>query len=146
MIDILVSLNSVADHLRKVAGRLRPLRPDEQSLLLQAASRAENIIKANWPVRTGESRDGWQVLVEGLGLRFVNRVDYAEYVHFSGEVHTAWAEAFAYVDEWVIDPLVAGLKALITANGGERPRSRFEQATQALASTGVIRLVPVGVR
>ena len=114
-------------------------------MLIVAAAEAEDLIRENWPYRTGTSRDGWRVFVEDLGLRFLNTVEYAQWVHFSGELQTAWADAFALVDQFIIDPLIEALKAAITAN--QQPQTTgFAQANQSLARLGVIRLVPAGGR
>jgi len=116
VIDAFVRLESVERHLVRVTGSVRALLADERLLLIEAASRAEGMIRDNWPVRTGLSRDSWVVYVEGIGLRFVNDVEYAQYVHFSGEVHLAWSEAFSLVDEFIVEPLVRALMARISSN------------------------------
>lgn len=141
MIDALVELDSVRAHLVATDGSARPLRPDETLIMLNAAAAAEDMIRDNWPVRTGYSASRWRVYVETLALRFVNDADYAEYVHFAGEVHTAWAEAFSLVDELIISPLIAALKAAITANA--RPAvASVAQQNRDLSRLGIIRLVP----
>jgi hypothetical protein len=145
MIDYLLTLESVHTHLVTTAGHARPLRAGEVGLLVDAALRAEEMIRREWPVKTGASRDGWRVYVAGLGLRFVNIIDYAEFVHFAGEVHTAWAEAFSLVDEFIVDPLLVALKAAITRNEAQsQQRPAFAQRTLALGRSGTIRLTPAG--
>lgn len=119
MIDLLLQLRSVEDRLRQVAGYVRVLTPEEVSILIAIAMEAEEYIQNRWPVRTGASRDAWQVRVEGLSLRFINDVDYAEYVHWQGEGPNAlWDALYEEVLDNVVDP---GIEDLLEVIDRSRP-------------------------
>jgi hypothetical protein len=49
------------------------------------AGRAQEMIQADWPDATGESRRGWKVTPTEDGWEITNDVPYAKYIHRKGE-------------------------------------------------------------
>jgi hypothetical protein len=139
VIDLLLQLRSVQNRLRQVAGWERPLTAGEVGILLDIATEAEVYIQTRWPVRTGASRDAWQVRVQGLALRFVNDTDYAEHVHWQGEGPDAlWDALYEEVLEEVIDP---GILELLDAIDRSQPTQLLGIPTSPSLQRAIARAV-----
>jgi len=126
MISVLVQFSTVQAALAALPGGPRPLTAAEMAVLLSMAQEAETYIQNRWPTRTGRSRDAWMVMVDGIGLRFDNDTDYAEFVHWQGEgPNPLWDALFDEVLDSVVDPGIALLLDLIAQS---RVVPRFGQA------------------
>ena len=121
-------LQSVETFILQVnGGQPRQLTLEETDVISAYVLGAVQEITAMWPVDTGNSHDNWEWFVDGhvgsVGFTVENLVDYADFVHRSGEeTPLAEGEVPDILDRW-IDRMLPALRAAIQSTQAELART-----------------------
>lgn len=83
--------------------------------LTDIAAELREFLIESWPVDTAFSLQAWEIRAAGLWLYVRNPIDYAEYVHRSGETTEVWREVQAVAEE-LVESALPDLRAIAEAS------------------------------
>lgn len=142
MIDLDLRLPDLEDAFEEAFGRSIGL--DELVVIDEFAAMVVEAIQAVWPVKTGLSSDAWEAEAlepPAIGIRLFNGVEYAPYVHLSGEPATPplWEQVIDEIRARIGRPLGQALWSVAEdASRGRMPASVASQRRPLPPSTEAV--------
>ena len=135
MIDFDIKLQSVERHLRRKHGSRRILTAGEFLVLISGGQDVLLQLREGWPIVTGRSIAGWDVEPVQrpfIGYHVTNSVDYAQYVHRTGEgPDPLYTQQLLAIRDQVLPPIIERLKQTITET------EKYSQPQQAEPGVGI---------